>query len=180
MMAHAGLIDPYDLEQIAAAPPDAIVYDHRVHYWMLQFPRLGAFVQQHYVPLFQGLWIPGMSVVLEPESAVVRWVAPVSGQYDVWSSPVLASHPWMTHRHQYGFLAGVDLGIPLDQLPRASDERLRWVVDGVAVPDGLRTLNLQRGSRVELHASVGSRTGVMLVPHGIRMLSIMPEVRFFL
>jgi hypothetical protein len=72
----------------------------------------------------------------------------------------------------------VMMRIPLDRLPPFQYESLQWVIDGVPIPRGTRTLTLKKGSRVELLSNVPQRTGVMLVMHGIGTLCIAPEESF--
>lgn len=177
MLAEAEVIDPYDLEQAAADPPAAIVYNYRIETWMRAFPRLEGYVRHHYVPLYQNLWIPGMNGVLGPEPSAAAWIVPRSGSYDLWVSPLLSRHPWFTSPRRYGLLDGVELEIPLDRLPR-DQGGVVVRVDGRALPSGVRRLNLRRGSRVEIEMPApAGKVGVMFVPSGITRLSVMPDRR---
>lgn len=171
LMADAGLIEDYDFEQIAANPPAMVVFNWRTRYWMLGRPRLTQYVAHHYVPLYQNLWIPGMSAVVGPEPSRVTWTVPRSGRYDLHASELLAKHPWFTRPLDYGVMEGAELEIPLDRLPPASS--LRWSVNGVVVNGS--TLDLPAGATLEVVSMSPGRIGVMAIPHGIRTLSIMPE-----
>lgn len=180
-MAQRGLIEPYDAAQVIADPPAAIVYNERVHHWLVTFPALARHVVHHYVPLERNLWIPGMSSPLPPGSSRIVWSAPAAGRYDVWSSELLAKHPWFARPLLYGRIEGEDaalLEIPLPRLPRLPDASLQWTVDGVPAPAGTRTLVLRRDSRVELRANTSAPAGVLLVPGGLTSLCRSPVERF--
>lgn len=172
LLADERLIENYDLEQIESNPPAAIIFNERLRNWMVGRPRLAAYVTHHYVPVYRNLWLPGMSAAVGPEPSQVTWSVLRSGRYDVYASEILASHPWFTRPLDYGWMEGPELSIPLQRLPPAQSPQ--WRVDGVVV-DGSSTLELKKGSKVELLWLPRRRLGVMIVPHGIHTMSVMPE-----
>ena len=172
-LAERSMIEPYDLDHIRAVPPAAIIFNDRTRWWMQGRPRMAAYVAHHYLPLYQHLWLPGMSAVIGPGPWRTSWVVPRSGRYDVYVSELLPSHPWFSRWHDYGLLRGSELAIPLARLPQAPAASLQWRVNGVAVASTPR--ELQRGARLELSSSLPNRAGVLIVPHGITTLSSMPE-----
>jgi hypothetical protein len=178
LLAQRGMIEPYDLEQISADPPAAIVYNYRTELWMQTFPRLAAYVFHHYVPLYQNLWVPGMSASVGVEPVLITWTVPATGSYEVWTSELLVKHPWLARPREYGLLAGADLEIPLDRLSHLATDALRWRLDGKFLPPGTRTLELRRGSQLELHSTVREPAGVMVIPQGVTKLSVMPDRAF--
>ena len=178
LMAKAGLIEDYDLAQVRAAPPAAILYSYRVFLWLRETPPLAAFVTHHYVPLYRDLWLPGMSAMLEAKPSRTTWTVVRAGRYDVYASELLAKHPWFTRPLEYGMTHGSELAIPLRRLPLVPDAELRWSVDGVPLPAGLRTLDLRAGSTLELIATPRARTGVLVVPHGVDTVCITPDAEF--
>jgi hypothetical protein len=182
LMAQAKLIEPYDLPQLSARPPGAIVYNLRIHYWMLTFPRLAAYVYRHYVPLHRNLWIPGLSTAIGPDGPTVRrWIVPKSGRYAIWSSEFLAYHPWFARPLDYGLIEGegaAELEIPLRRLPPLPPDALQWRVDGAPVAPGTITLDLRAGSRLELSGMTARPAGVFVVPAGVETLCTAPPERF--
>jgi hypothetical protein len=178
LMAKAGLIEDYDVEQLRAAPPAAIIYNYRLFLWLRETPRLAAFVTHHYVPLYRNLWLPGMSAMLEAQPSRTTWTVVRGGRYEVFASELLAKHPWFARPLEYGMIDGSELAIPLRRLPRVADAELRWSVDGVPLPPGVRSLDLRAGSTLELMATPRTRTGVLVVPHGVDTLCITPDTEF--
>ncbi len=180
MLAAEGSLPPYDFEQIVADPPAAIIFGVRVFRWVQAFPRVGAYATRHYVPLHRDLWIPGMSAIVEPRRRRFAWRVPRSGRYVVWTSELLAKHPWLTRPLEYAATTGptaVGYEIPLDRLPK-NEADLQWIVDGVTRPQGGRVLALRKGARLELIGSARRRVGLMLVPQGIESLCMAPEGDF--
>jgi hypothetical protein len=181
MMAAEKLLPPYDVEQLVANPPAAVIFDLRVSRWFDIYPRLARYTVRHYVPVHRNLWVPGMTVIVGPHPARVGWIAPRAGQYDVWSSELLVKHPWLTKPEEYVAIRGpraAQLAIPLERLPSLPADALQWRVDGIAQPRGSRTLTLRKGSRVELLATPTARAGVLLVPRGITTLCLAPPDDF--
>jgi len=177
-MAEKRWIERYD---IRASPPDAIVHNYRTHNWMIAFPDVGAFATTHYVPLYRNLWIPGFAAAIPAGGVRREWTAVAGGTYDVWSSPLLAKHPWLTRPLRYALIEGPDapaMAIPLERLPRDAEGRLQWRIDGIPVARGTRTLTLRRGSRLELEAGPGVAAGVLVAPRGVRTLCVAPPERF--
>lgn len=164
-LADRKLIPDYDIEQLAANPPAAIVATLRTQFWLSGRPRLARQIHHAYVPLHQHLWIPGMSGIVHGRAS---WTVARGGVYDLYASEPLAKHPWFSRPERYLYLRGAELTIPLDRLPAA---RVVWSVDGVRVAG--TTLELKRGARLEVESS--TPVGVVAVPHGIRTLSRMPE-----
>lgn len=176
LMAEAKLIEPYDFPQLLAKPPAAIVYNLRVHYWFMTYPRLALYVLRHYVPLYQNFWIPGMTAAVGPQDRTAVFLVPRSGRYDVYASALLARHPWIVRPTDYGQMVGADLSIPLERLPPLAADAMAWRVNGRAVAG--TALNLRRGDRLELHYRGGVPAGVLIVPAGTKTLCITPDERF--
>ena len=177
-MAEAGLIERYDIVQ---RPPDAIVHNYRTHNWMISFRDVGRFAVAHYVPLYRNLWIPGFSGVVPAAGATRSWRVVRSGSYDVWVSTMLAKHPWFASPLRTTLIEGPDapaMQIPLDRLHRDAESRVQWLIDGVPVSAGVRTLDLRKGSTLEMRAAAGPAAGVFVVPSGTRTLFIAPPEKF--
>lgn len=178
LMAERGLLPQYDIRR---DPPDAIIYNYRLHRWLLSFPDFARYVPRHYLPLYRNLLLPGMSATVGEQPTRTVWRVPATAQYDVWASDLLAKHPWFARPLEYGMIEGEDavlMRIPLEQLPPFEYATLQFFVDGVPVPKGTRTITLKKGSRLELITRQPQRTGVMLVMHGIRELCVAPEESF--
>jgi len=181
MAARKLLRTSYDAPHLAANPPAAVIFDYRVDLWFEIHPELARYTVRHYVPVYRNLWVPGMTALVGPQPLRIGWVAPRAGAYDVWSSELLAKHPWLTEPEVYVDIRGAQaarMAIPLDRLPPLPADALQWRVDGALQPRGARTLTLRKGSRVELLATPGARAGVLLVPRGITTLCLAPEDDF--
>jgi hypothetical protein len=172
-LADRNLIAAYDLEQLAAHPPAAIVFTGRTRFWLEGRPRLARHVFHHYLPLYQHLWIPGLSGMLGPQPSRATWTVPRSGYYDLYVSELLPKHPWFSRPSQYILLAGTELAIPLDELPVTPAPSYRWSVNGNAIET--RTVELRAGDRLQLVTLESRKVGVLAVPHGVRTLSMMPD-----
>ena len=178
LMAQQGFIEPYRIQE---NPPAAIVYNYRIHNWLVAFPEVGQYAVHHYVPLYRNLWVPGLSAGLGAGVSRLQWRAAAEGRYDIWASDLLAGHPWIARPLEYGLIEGPDallMQIPLEQLPRVGAGSMEWIIDGVPQPRDATTLVLRKGSHVELRANMALRAGVLVVPHGIRTLCVAPEERF--
>jgi len=176
-LALSGEIESYDAPQMAANPPAAIIAGYRLILYLRLFPRLEAYALRHYVPVYRNLWVPGMTAMIGPSPSRFVWTAPRGGRYDVYASDLLAKHPWFTRPLESVTTIGPRaalLEIPLGRLPRYDAARLQWSVDGAAMPEGVPSLQLRKGSRVELVGSAPAATGVLLVPHGITTLASAP------
>ncbi|HEX2836211.1 MAG TPA: hypothetical protein VHW00_24615 [Thermoanaerobaculia bacterium] len=173
ILADASLIEPYDIEQMIANPPAAIVFNSRTQWWMAGRPRLAAYATHHYVPLYQHLWLPGMSGVVGPRQRV-SWIVPRTGRYDVHVSELLTKHPWFSAPSNYGLMSGAELEIPLDRIPPAPRAAFRWFVNGVPVEGP--TLDLRKGASLQLVSMHPRPAGVFVVQHGTTKLSRMPDV----
>jgi hypothetical protein len=173
ILADAKLVEPYDVEQMRADPPAAIIYNSRTQWWFEGRPRLGAYATHHYVPLYQNLWLPGLSGVVPPRQRA-SWIVPRTGRYDVHVSELLVKHPWFRAPETYGRLAGTELEIPLERMPAVPRESVQWLVNGAPVQSS--ALDLKRGDTVQVISMHAQPAGVLVVPHGIRRLSQMPEV----
>jgi hypothetical protein len=176
LMAKEGLIEPYDLPQLAANPPAAIVYNHRIHLWLLAFPRLQRYVVHHYVPLYRNLWIPGMSGIVQG-GATLRWRVVADGDYAIWSSELLLSHPWLGRPLDYAILNGpaaAEMEIPLERLPPLAAGALEWRVDGQSLPSGVRAIRLRKGALLEVVSASPGAAGVLVVPRGVNTICRAP------
>jgi hypothetical protein len=171
-------IPPYDVAQMAANPPAAVITDYRLLLYLQLFPRLASYTFKHYVPYYRNLWVPGMTATIGPTPIRLVWTAPRAGRYDIWTSDLLAKHPWFRRPFEYVTTTGPRsalLEIPLQRLPPLAGASLEWRVDGHPLAEGVRSLELKKGSRVELTAHASAAAGVMLVRHGIVTLCIAPE-----
>jgi hypothetical protein len=176
-MAAQKLVEPYDAPQIAAEPPAALIFNLRMLRWFEIFPQLGRYAVSHYVPLYRDLWIPGLTATIDPRPRRIAWIAPRAGDYEVWTSDVLAKHPWFSRPLEYAMIGGTGAPlytIPLHELPPLERASLQWRVDGRKVEG--RTLRLRKGARVELLASAPVRAGLLLVPRGVSRLCMAPAV----
>ncbi len=183
LMAAAGSIERYSARELAVNPPGAIVYGMRMKYWFDSFPETLMWSRHHYVPLYRDLWIPSLSSIVEPRPMTIVWRAPAAGRYRIYSSELLARHPWLTRPDEYLAMQGETLDqmrIPLRDLPRMNDEAMQWFVDGRAILQGVEVLTLAKGSRVELRANVRVRGGVLVVPDDVTMLCLPAPENFIL
>jgi hypothetical protein len=172
LLAASGNARGYD---IAAQPPAAIIHNLRMQRWFEIFPRTAAFAVRNYVPLTRDLWVPGLSVRLEPGQAVT-WTVHRAGDYALWASEPLVRHPWLSQPLRYAAIQGplaTRYAIPLPQLPRA---RVRWSVDGV--PVNTVTVRVKKGSRVSIVSDERRPIGVLLVPSDVRVLCTAPAEEF--
>lgn len=172
-LAESGEVPPYDMK---ANPPAAIIYNLRLQRWFEIFPQTAAYAVTHYVPLYRDLWVPGMTMTLEPGASAV-WSAPAGGSFTLWPSETLLRHPWVTSPLEYASIQGTraaQYAIPLRQLPPA--RAVEWSVDGIPV----RGLNvrLRKGSRVTIQSREPRRIGLLLVPSDIATLAIAPAEEF--
>ena len=177
VMASRGLIAPYDLSQLLANPPAAIVFTHRLYQWFLTFPRLGRHVVTHYLPLYRNLWIPALSGVLDGEQRRATWVVPRDGLYRVYVSEALAHHPWFRDPLKSGLYSSPDaeqMQIDFDRVPTGGAV-LDWA-GAQSTPSG--EVSLRRGQVVSATWRSGQRVGVMVVPAGIRTMMILPTEAF--
>ena len=171
-LAEQGKVEPYDL---AKNPPAAIIYNLRMLRWFEIFPHTAVYAVRHYVPVTRDLWLPGMTVALEP-GAAYRWTVPVAGRYTLWASEPLVRHPWLSKPLDLARMKGplaTRYAIPLTQLPIA---RVEWRVDGVLVPH--QTVTLRKGARVDVLSREDRPVGVLLVPAGIGTLATAPAEEF--
>jgi len=177
LMAENKLIPQYDIVRDA---PATIVHGFRVNLWMRSFPRVMSYAVHHYVPLYRDLWIPGMSATIEPRPMRTMWRVPASGRYTIYASEILVRHPWFTRPLEYAMSEGEapeTYEIPLSLLPLLPPgDDLQWSIDGRPVPAGARTLDLAKGSSLELTSSLRNRGGILIVPADVRTLCIGPEV----
>jgi hypothetical protein len=176
MMAMRGMIEPYDVRQLAAAPPAAIVHTLRVNQWLRAFPEAGSYVTHHYLPLYRDLWIPGLSAAVPPRSRVT-WIAPRGGTYRVYASEILAKHPWFTRPLDYAIDSGPGAAVyafRIADLPPADPARMHLTVDGAPVS---RTFALKKGSAVQLESAWETKTGVIIVPENVTELFAGPVSR---
>ena len=171
-LAAEGKVVPYD---ITTNPPAAIIYNLRMLRWFEIFPRTAAYAVRHYVPLTRDLWLPGMTVALNP-GAEYRWTVPVAGRYTIWASEPLVRHPWLSKPLDFARLKGpaaTGYAIVLPQLPTA---RVEWRVDGVRVPH--QTVRLRKGAVVDVVSGDDRPIGVLLVPAGVETLATAPAEEF--
>ncbi|HYO78176.1 MAG TPA: hypothetical protein VE010_17075 [Thermoanaerobaculia bacterium] len=181
ILAERGTLARYDEREMAARPPAAIIADYRLRVYLQTFPWLARYATRHYVPLYRNLWVPGMTALVGPTAQRLVWIAPRAGRYDVQASAALATHPWFTNPLAYAEVVGPvapRYEMRFAELPTLPPDALRWSVDNVVQPVGARTLELRKGSRVELLAAPAVRAGVLLVPHGRRALALAPADPF--
>jgi hypothetical protein len=72
------------------------VFDHYTLVWIGTVQReLAVPLIRHYMPVWRNLWIPAMNAVVQPGGSVT-WTMPREGNYRMYASPELASHPWFS------------------------------------------------------------------------------------
>jgi hypothetical protein len=177
-LAADGRITSFDVVEMAADPPAAIIADYRLMLHLQLFPRLQAYALRHYVPVYRNLWVPGLTATIGPVPRRFIWTSPREGRYDVHVSDLLAKHPWFSRPLDYVATTGPhapQLEIPLHRLPPYEAASLQWKVDGRVLAAGTRVIDLRKGSLVELIGSAPATAGVLLVPHGINTLCMAPE-----
>ena len=173
-MANHRQIELYDM---TAHPPAAVVYNLRMQRWFEIFPRTAAYAVRHYVPLYRNLWVPGMTASLGPGKPFT-WRAPAAGRFTLWASVVLARHPWFSKPLDYAQVSGPlapRYAIPLRRMPPA---KVRWSVDGALIAEGIRTVELKKGSRVAIVSEEARPVGALLVPSDVSVLCMAPEEEF--
>ena len=122
-------------------PPAAIITDRNAKVWIAMDRRLRSFVEHHYLPLWQDLWMPAMSATLRAGGRA-EWVVPATGRYRIVAGP------------------DVRRGPQFRVVPRGAD-LLQWTVDGRPVAGG-NVIDLRKGSRVA--ATAVRDLSVFLVP----------------
>jgi hypothetical protein len=178
LMAQRGLVEPYDLPQLLANPPGAIVYTHRVLYWFLRFPRLGEYVTRHYIPIYRDLWTPGLSG-LAGGRQTSRWLVPAAGRYRIFADERLAKHPWFSSPLQYGAYASPnapDLTVPLERL--ASGANLAWTVDGDSITPTEGALTLNKGNVISVTSDSPRTVALLLIREPVSEVFVAPSGQF--
>jgi hypothetical protein len=153
------VFEPYTIADVIRRPPAAVVAEYDVRRWLLLHRPLALFVTAHYLPLWREIWLPGMSARLTPARPAARWIVMADGNYDIYASPALASHPWFQHPLNLEHPAWSSVAPPA-----ASDRgaRIDWVVDGVPVQPSQQFV-LRRGQRVEAVSREALPVGIMLI-----------------
>lgn len=181
MLAMRGLIEPYGLREMMAAPPAAIVFSYRVSFWLQAFPDAGAWAMRHYIPMYRDLWVPALSARIEPSGPGVAWVVPRDGLYRLHASELLAKHPWfrepLSRALAVGDAAQVYV-IPLQELDTVDLRRVRITIDDL--PLASTVVALRKGQTVRLRGAWTVPVGVLLAPADLTELFLAPEERFAL
>ena len=144
--------------------PAAVVADQNALVWLDMDGALRKVIVRHYLPVWRNLWMPGLSVRLEPGQSV-EWRVPADGEYRLYASPALAEHPWFRRPLFVGSYFEADakrLEVRLGA-PRAHEE-LGWPA----------VRRLRKGERVAMTSRASVPLGVMLVPGGDRVLFRQP------
>jgi hypothetical protein len=134
--------------------PAAVIADHNLLQWLAARPALQRRIVTHYLPVWRSLWMPGLSARV---SGRAEWIAPADGDYRVYASRGLASHPWFRRPLFVGSYFEADakrlelrLGAPV--MPPS------LTINGAHDP----VVRLRKGQHVV--ATTTEPLGVMLVP----------------
>jgi hypothetical protein len=161
VMEQHRLFEPYTLDDLLGDPPAAVIADYDARKWMATHQPFAGFIVSHYLPLWREIWLPGMSARLTPAAPTARWIVLAGGEYDVYGSTHLASHPWYQRPLNLEHPVWRDVQ-PLSASDR--DARVEWRVDGMPVQPSLtHTLTLRRGQRVEAISREPLPIGIMLI-----------------
>jgi hypothetical protein len=152
-----GDFERYTPQEMLTQPPAAIIADHDLRLWLVRNPPLAVIATTHYLPSWRDLWLPGMSARLAPGAAQAR-IVPADGEYRVFASARLATHPWFLRPLNFGRRWGAD--VPLRDSDASAD--VAFVVDHRPAPSA-RTLSLRKGSHIVIANRGAVPLGVMLV-----------------
>lgn len=149
-----GLAAPIDVTTFS---PAAIVADHNALIWLQVQPDLQRFAVTHYLPVWRNLWLPGLSARLDERTRSATWIAPADGDYRVYASPRLASHPWFTRPLFVSSYFGADA--------KQLEVRLGAPANAGVAFGGVtaNVLHLRKGERVEATWQNNGAVGVFLV-----------------
>jgi hypothetical protein len=149
LVAH-GHAAPYRLDD----PPAAVIADHNALVWLAADRGLQREVVRHYLPVWRNLWMPAMSARLEP-GQTAEWRVPADGDYRLYASPRLASHPWFrtplfvaSYYERDAKRLELPLGTP------AAHPELAWPA----------VTRLRKGERIAMTSRAAVPLGVLLVP----------------
>jgi hypothetical protein len=165
----------YEMKDVLRDPPGALVFDHNVAVWLsaVQFDLAPHFVH-HYMPLWRELWIPAMNARVTPRAPAAKWMVPKDGDYRLFTSAALASHPWFRHPLSTAIYKEADASRLTIRLPLpVTREDLQWWIDGR--PTTLGTLvRLHKGQRVAVVSVSSEDLAVILLPTADRVLFRQP------
>jgi hypothetical protein len=141
ILAGEGYAKPYTVADAIARPPGAVIADQRLLTWFHDYPALDAYFRSHYVPVYDVLWLPGLSGRFDATHRLARWTVPRSGMYRV-----IAGDPHrLTLRRN-----GIEMNVSPVTLARG--DRIEAVANGDAqlfiIPANVTTL-FQRGPALD-------------------------------
>lgn len=112
------IIEPLTLAALRENHPAAVIADYRMFILLSRRADLAHYLTTHYIPVLRNAWLPGMSARIDARGGA-QWVAPESGEYRVYASPLLARHPWFERPLMTAAPAmrAMPLEIPLAQIP---------------------------------------------------------------
>lgn len=149
LVAH-GHAQPYRLED----PPAAVIADYNALTWLRADRDLERAIVRHYVPVWRNLWMPGPNTLLQA-GQTMEWTVPADGDYRLFASPALATHPWFRAPLFVGSYHEADarrmevrLGAPI------AHPELGWPA----------IVRLRKGQRIRMTSRASVALGVLLVP----------------
>ena len=154
--------------------PAAVIADHNALRWLVADRTLQATIVRHYLPLWRNLWLPGLNARLTPEAPSFAWTAPADGDYRIYATPALATHPWFSRPlfvTSYFEADARRLEVPLGA--PSNPPELIW--RGATPANGV--LHLRKGQRLEVTWTAPVALGVLLVPGRDTLLFRQPPPR---
>ena len=83
VLAGEGYAKRYTVADAVARPPGVVIVDMRLRTWFRDYPALVAYFGSHYIPLYDTLWLPGLSGRFDARHTMARWIVPRSGAYRI-------------------------------------------------------------------------------------------------
>jgi hypothetical protein len=159
-----GYAEPYSAAALLSDPPGVVIADQNALVWLSTQPELRRALVHHYIPLWRNLWIPAMNARLDASRPGISWIVPKDGDYRIYVSPALASHPWFSRPLFVGSYFGsnadaveVRLGTP------GGAGQIQWRIDGQVAVFGA-TVRLRRGQRLDAMSTAPQPVGLILLP----------------
>lgn len=153
----------YELRDVLAAPPAAVVVDFNALLWLGTVqPELLPYFARHYVPVWRELWIPGMNGQVAPGTRL-EWIVPRTGEYHLYAEERAAGHPWFRRPLLVTSYKRPDAArFTLELRDAAEHPSLRWTIDGQPATIGASVM-LRRGQRVAVTSKGAAPVGLFLL-----------------